>query len=473
MLFNSFVFPVFFIVVYSLYISLHKRRRVQNLMLLIASYVFYGYWDWRFLSLLFISTIIDFNVGRILHTTSESRKRKLLITISVVANLSILGAFKYFGFFADNFIHLLHLFGLHADEITLNIILPLGISFYTFQTMSYTIDIYRGKLLPTRSILNFALFVSFFPQLVAGPIERASNLIPQIESDRKITATHIDSGLFLILWGYFKKVVIADNLAIVADQIFNGYTQYDGIDLVIGVLAFSGQIYSDFSGYSDIARGLARLMGFDLMVNFKLPYFALSPSDFWLRWHVSLSSWLREYLYIPLGGNRLGNFKIYRNLTMTMLLGGLWHGASWNFVFWGLYHGAILILFRLWDESGNQRHSEKQPIGKISILIRMMIMFVFTVVGWVFFRCRSIDQIVHFLTHWSFTLSDESMHFGYSLLFFTLPLMVMQYFQHTKCDLLIATKLNTTFRVLLYTLLMFGILVFGVRESVEFIYFQF
>lgn len=286
MLFNSYIFLLFFFVVYALYLASHKSLSKQNLLLLTASYVFYGTWDWRFLFLIILSTLVDYVIGLKLHqtptdTTPSKRRRKQLVIISVIVNLGILGFFKYFNFFADNLEQVLLAFGLNPDPITLNIILPVGISFYTFQTMSYTLDIYRGTLKPTKNLLNFALFVAFFPQLVAGPIERASHLLPQMERKRSLSPKMINTAIFLILWGYVKKVVIADHASIIADQIFNNYQSYGGLDILIAVLAFSVQIYCDFSAYSDIARGISRLMGFELMVNFRLPYFANSPSDFW------------------------------------------------------------------------------------------------------------------------------------------------------------------------------------------------
>ena len=291
------------------------------------------------------------------------------------------------------------MFGMSADYATLNIILPVGISFYTFQSMSYTIDIYRRQLTPAKTFLDFALFVAFFPQLVAGPIERARNLLPQIERPRQINWAMVDAGLFLILWGFFKKVVIADNVGVYSDQVFDGYEGLHGIDVLVGVLAFTLQIYCDFSGYSDIARGLCKLMGFELMVNFKLPWFARNPSDFWARWHISLSTWLRDYLYIPLGGNRGGGaVATCRNLMITMLLGGLWHGASWNFLIWGLYHGLILVLYRLF-ETPLQVFSP--PAGtwsnRLSTIFSIALMFSLGLVGWVIFRAESAEQIVSML----------------------------------------------------------------------------
>ena len=297
-------------------------------MLLVASYAFYGAWDWRFLGLIVLSTVVDYVVGMSLAATGDPRRRQFLVTASIVANLGILGLFKYAGFFAKSLVGLGASLGVEIPAFALDVVLPVGISFYTFQTLSYTIDIYRGTLKPTRRFLDFALFVAFFPQLVAGPIERASRLLPQVLQPRHVTWEKFGSGSWLILWGLFKKVVIADNLAFLVNAVYATDASPTGWQVVAGTVAFAWQIYCDFSGYSDIARGLARLMGFELMVNFNLPYAARSPADFWRRWHISLSTWLRDYLYIPLGGNQGGALRTYRNLGLTMLLGGLWHGAA-------------------------------------------------------------------------------------------------------------------------------------------------
>ncbi len=350
------------------------------------------------------------------------------MSLSIAANLSILGFFKYFDFFADSFARLLSTFGMEADWPTLNIVLPVGISFYTFQTLSYTIDVYRRKLDPTKSFLDFALFVAFFPQLVAGPIVRASHLLPQILRPRRITSPEIDAGLFLILWGYFKKVVIADNVGLIANQVFGDYGQYQGIDIVIGTLAFAVQIYCDFSGYTDIARGLCKLMGFDLMLNFRLPYLADSPSDFWQRWHISLSSWLRDYLYIPLGGNRHGELATYRNLMITMLLGGLWHGAAWTFVIWGAYHGVLLCVYRAASDCRHifavqDSYSRGNSTVQSSIrALRISIMFGFTLLGWLIFRSESPQQILEMLVNVTTITAEFSRANAYALAFFTAAL---------------------------------------------------
>jgi D-alanyl-lipoteichoic acid acyltransferase DltB (MBOAT superfamily) len=478
MLFNSLIFVAFFAVVYGAYLALQQRPTTQNVLLLVASYVFYSYWDWRFLSLILISTVADYTIGLALGRTEGGgpegdRRRRLLVITSVGINLGILGFFKYFNFFADGLVDVLHVLGMEANPTTLRVVLPIGISFYTFQTMSYTIDIYRGALSPTRNLLNFAVFVAFFPQLVAGPIERARNLLPQIEAPRRITASMVDSGLFLILWGYFKKVVVADTAGLISDQVFNNYMDFHGLAVIVGVLAFSVQIYGDFSGYSDIARGLARLMGIELMVNFKLPYFALNPSDFWRRWHISLSSWLRDYLYIPLGGNRKGAARMYAALSITMLLGGLWHGAAWNFVIWGAFHGLILMLYRRFERQPMDRDPWGGEFATAAVLAKMALMFVLTLLGWLVFRSTSVHQIGYMLGHASFVPGPGALDLLTTLAKVSAPLVAMQLYQYVSGDLLIATKARLPVRILVYTALLAGILSFGVRESIEFIYFQF
>ena len=473
MIFNSTNFAVFFLIVYALYLSTQKMFRIQNLLLLVASYVFYGFWDWRFLFLLTYSTLLDFWVGRKIQEAQVEQRRKAFLAVSVVSNLAVLGFFKYFNFFASSFANMLGLFGFNAGYTTLNIILPVGISFYTFQTLSYTIDIYRGKLTPAERFTDFALFVAFFPQLVAGPIERAVNLLPQIAAPRKIRLDQVNAGIYLVIWGLFKKTVIADNLGQIADFVFEGYRNNQGLDLLIGVLAFTIQIYGDFSGYSDIARGIAKLLGFDLMMNFNLPYFALNPSDFWERWHISLSSWLRDYLYIPLGGNRSSLKRTYMNLMITMVLGGLWHGAAWNFVLWGGFHGVILVLYRLFEKNPAHRNPWNGEQSPIKIIGKMGLMFVFTLIGWVIFRSDSMAQIGYILTHISFRFSNSTLKMGYDLLFYNLLLIIVQVYQYISRDLLILTKLKLRFKIPAYTLLLLGLLIFGVRESLEFIYFQF
>jgi len=343
MLFNSLEFAVFMVVVYGLYLVLNHKW--QNRMLLVASYIFYGAWNWRFLSLIFISTVLDYICGIKIYNSNSVKRKRFFLFLSVFGNLSILGFFKYFNFFVGDLTALINYFGFSFQTHSLNIILPVGISFYTFQTMSYTIDIYRDKLRPTRRFFDFALFVAFFPQLVAGPIERARNLLPQILSPRTFSVDRFYEGCYLIFWGLFQKIVIADNLAKMVVPVFGDW-QYESGKVLLALYAFAFQIFCDFAGYSNIARGLGRVMGFEIMVNFRLPYFATNPREFWRRWHISLSSWLRDYLYIPLGGSRKGAIFTCRNILITMLLGGLWHGAAWTFVFWGVYHSFLLVAHR-------------------------------------------------------------------------------------------------------------------------------
>lgn len=394
MLFNSTQFLIFFPIVFIFYHLLDHKS--QNQLLLIASYIFYGAWDYRFLSLLMFTTLMDYGFSLVLDGTRSDRIRKLCLWISVVANLGILGFFKYFNFFAENLVTLFAEFGIKADLIALNIVLPLGISFYTFQSMSYTIDVYRRRLRAERNLIDFALYVSFFPQLVAGPIERADRLLPQVKNRRVLTLSKCADGLWLVLRGFVKKVVIADNLAYIADAVFSQEKSLSGVATLLGVYAFAFQIYCDFSGYSDIARGLAKWLGFELMVNFETPYLARNPSEFWRRWHISLSTWLRDYLYIPLGGNRLGPFRNYLNLMITMLLGGLWHGASWTFIVWGAYHGVLLMTYRFYTSVCEKiNRSIVIPIKlspRVAQLIHVFVTFQFVCMGWIFFRSQTLEQ---------------------------------------------------------------------------------
>ena len=392
--FASIQFWVFFAVVYGLYVVL--PRRWQNWLLLSASYYFYGSWDWRFLSLILLSTLLDFYLGKSIQASEDPGRRRGLLMVSLLVNLGVLGVFKYFGFFADSLVSLLNSVGLQTDGRSLNIVLPIGISFYTFQTLSYTIDIYRRKLVPVTHLPDFALFVAFFPQLVAGPIERASHFLPQVMVKRTITFEQTTRGGFLILLGLFKKVAISNGVAGSVNAIYNSTGTVGTADIVLATYLFAIQIYCDFSGYTDIARGVSKLLGFDLMENFETPYFAVNPSDFWRRWHISLSTWLRDYLYIPLGGNRQGAAKTYRNLMLTMALGGVWHGAAWNFVYWGVYQGAILGVHRL---IAGPKPTIK-PVRSIwSALRRALLIVAFfqvTAYGWLLFRASSWSQIVVF-----------------------------------------------------------------------------
>ncbi|MCD4781575.1 MAG: MBOAT family protein [Candidatus Omnitrophica bacterium] len=476
MLFNSIEFFIFFFIVYVLYVFLNHHW--QNRMLLLASYYFYGSWDWRFLSLLWISTVVDFYCGRAIQETSQKSKRQTYLTLSIITNLGILGFFKYFNFFTANLQALFSTWGVNVTTGTLDIILPVGISFYTFQTMSYTIDIYYGKMKAEKSFLNFALFVAFFPQLVAGPIERAKRLLPQISRKRELSWDQFYQGCFLVFWGIYQKVFISDNLAKIVDPVFAAEGLQSGWTVLFALYAFAFQIFCDFAGYSNIARGLCRCMGFDIMVNFNIPYAATNPSQFWQRWHISLSSWLKDYLYIPLGGNRKGGLIIYRNLALTMILGGLWHGAAWTFIIWGLYQGLLLIIYRgirpLMDKWPSSKHN---TLASLSLMIKIVFFFHLTCLGWLIFRAASVNQIndmlycVLFNTRWQ-QLSAAMATFK-SILFYTGLLLGVQFFQYRYQDLLIVFKSPLWVRVIFYFICFYSVLIWGVTGGKEFIYFQF
>ncbi len=340
MVFNSVQFAVFFAVVYGLYRVL--PHRAQNLMLLAASYVFYGAWDWRFLALLLGSTIIDFQMARYISSESSPHKRRLALIVSLVYNLGVLGFFKYFNFFADGLARMFAVAGWHLDAVTLHVVLPMGISFYTFMTLSYVIDVYRNEIAPESNLIDFALFVAYFPHLVAGPILRASRLLPQIARPRTLTPEQNIEGMWLFGWGLFQKMFVADNLAEIVSSAYHAGSSASGTEVLVATYAFAFQIYGDFAGYSNMARGISKLLGIELNINFRFPYFVASPQEFWRHWHISLSTWLRDYLYIPLGGSRGSEIATLRNLMITMVLGGLWHGADWRFVPVGCISGPCL-----------------------------------------------------------------------------------------------------------------------------------
>jgi len=403
MLFNSLEYFLFLPIVFFLYWFVFKNDfKLQNLLILISSYVFYGWWDWRFLSLIFLSTVIDYFVGLKIHDSQDNKVKKTYLWVSILFNLGLLGFFKYFNFFIDSWIDLLGSFGYEQKSVwTLNVILPVGISFYTFQTMSYSLDIYYNKLKPTKDFISFASFVSFFPQLVAGPIERASNLLPQILSKRVFKYKQGIQGLRLILWGMFKKVVIADSLAWRVDYTFDNYQTLDGGTLLLGLIYFSFQIYCDFSGYSDIAIGTAKLFGIKLMSNFKFPYFSRNIGEFWRRWHISLSSWFRDYLYVPLGGSKKGKWIAMRNIFIIFVVSGFWHGANWTFIMWGLTH--VLLYIPLFLIGKNRQYttnvvSENNWFPSIKELLQMGITFISTTITWVFFRSESIVDSFNYLS---------------------------------------------------------------------------
>lgn len=401
MLFNSIDFAVFLPIVFVLYwFVTNKSLKLQNALIVVASYVFYGWWDWRFLSLIFFSTIVDYSVGVKLKTENKQSRRKVLLWTSILVNLGFLGFFKYYNFFLDNFISAFTFFGSEVNANSLNIILPVGISFYTFQTMSYTIDVYKRKLEPTSDFIAFSAFVSFFPQLVAGPIERAAHLLPQFYSKRTFDYAKAVDGMRQILWGLFKKVVIADNCAEFANLIFNNSADYSGSTLVLGAIFFTFQIYGDFSGYSDIAIGTSRLFGFDLMQNFNFPYFSRDIAEFWRRWHISLSTWFRDFLYIPLGGSRGGTWMKIRNTFIIFIVSGFWHGANWTFIVWGALNAIYFLPLLLTNKNRNNLETvaEGRLLPSLKELFFMLLTFGLTVFAWIFFRANDIAHAVNYIS---------------------------------------------------------------------------
>jgi D-alanyl-lipoteichoic acid acyltransferase DltB (MBOAT superfamily) len=451
-------------------------HRGQNWLLLAASYYFYGSWDWRFLSLLIGSTIVDFFVARYLGREADPARRKRALILSLVFNLGMLGFFKYFEFFEDSLVRLGRTVGWEFDPFTLDILLPIGISFYTFMTISYVIDVYRREIVPTRSLLDFAVFVAYFPHLVAGPILRASLLLPQIAQPRTITSEQIASGLWLIGWGCFQKMFVADNLAPLVDAVFGPSATPTGADVLVATWAFAFQIYGDFAGYSNIARGTSRLMGIELNVNFLFPYFVVSPQEFWRNWHISLSTWLRDYLYIPLGGNRHGSWKTNRNLLITMALGGLWHGAAWTFVIWGLYQGAVLVAARSiqrWAARAGVAVSDGLSWSRVLVAL---LMFQVTCYGWLIFRARSFDQLAEFtrllVTDLVPTATTWQSLF-IPMLMVVVPLLAVHAYQAHRGVEEAPMRLPLVARYALYVAVFYAILLWGDFEGAQFIYFQF
>jgi len=478
MLFNSLEFAIFLPIVFILYWFItNKNLTIQNILLLIASYVFYGWWDWRFLSLIIFSSFVDYYVGIGLSKTEENSKRKLLLWTSILVNIGFLGFFKYYNFFAESFSDAFTLLGNPIDTARLNIILPVGISFYTFQTLSYSIDVYKRKLEPTKDIISFFAFVSFFPQLVAGPIERATNLLPQFYKKRVFEYHKAVDGMRQILWGLFKKVVIADNCAMYANDIFTNYDDYSGSTLVLGAFFFAFQIYGDFSGYSDIAIGTSRLFGFNLMQNFAFPYFSRDIAEFWRRWHISLSSWFRDYLYIPLGGSHGATWMKIKNTFIIFIVSGFWHGANWTFIIWGFLNALYFLPLMLLKKnrvnigvvaSGNFFPSLKE-------IVNILITFSLTLIAWIFFRADNIQHAFAYLIKiFSNSLFSFPEIYPRNILLFILLLIFIEWIQRKKQH---ALQINDTeipyfFRWTGYFILLLLIFFFGGSQQ-EFIYFQF
>lgn len=484
MLFNSLDFAIFLPIVFAVYWIFATKSLVrQNFIIVLSSYVFYGWWDWRFLSLILFSTLVDYTVGLQLKKTEQPKRRILLLWISIGANIGLLGFFKYYNFFIDNFVSAFSVFGAEIQPNTLNIILPVGISFYTFQTLSYTIDVYRSKLEPTTNFMAFAAFVCFFPQLVAGPIERATHLLPQFYKLSEFNYAKAIDGLRQILWGLFKKMVIADNCARYANMIFNDSADYNGSALVLGVVFFAFQIYGDFSGYSDIAIGSARLFGFDLKQNFAFPYFSRDIAEFWRRWHISLSTWFRDYVYIPLGGSRGSKWQQVRNVFVIFLISGFWHGANWTFLAWGflnaLYFLPLLLLQR------NRKHTnvvaEHRWLPSFKELIAILFTFCITTLAWVFFRAESIADAIDYLwTIFSLELFEmPNIKDGRNMLPLVILLFmfnVIEWLGRSNAFALeqIGEAVKTRFaRWSFYVFLIFLIGMFMITEETPFIYFQF
>jgi alginate O-acetyltransferase complex protein AlgI len=483
MLFNSIDFAIFLPIIFFLYwYATNKNLRLQNSLIVTASYVFYGWWDWRFLSLIIFSTIVDYTVGRKLRTEENQTKRRVLLWMSIIVNLSFLGFFKYYNFFLDNFVSAFSFFGTEINTNSLNIILPVGISFYTFQTLSYTIDVYKRKLEPTTDFIAFSAFVSFFPQLVAGPIERATNLLPQFYRKREFDLSMAVDGLRQVLWGLFKKIVIADNCAEFANQVFNNSADYSGSTLVLGAVFFAFQIYGDFSGYSDIAIGTSRLFGFNLMQNFATPYFSRDIAEFWRRWHISLSTWFRDYLYIPLGGSRGGVLMKVRNIFVIFLVSGFWHGANWTFIAWGALNAIYFLPLFITKNNRNNLDSvaENRHLPSVKEFLLMLITFGLTVFAWIFFRAENLTHAFAYISNiFSKSLfSFPYIHDNKSILPYLLLLsafLLVEWFGRKKRHALEWTNSSIPVfaRWSIYYIIIFTIVCLGVFKQSQFIYFQF
>jgi len=481
MLFNSLDFAIFLPIVFVLYwFVANKNLKLQNFLIVAASYLFYGWWDWRFLSLILFSSLVDYFVGIGLLNQQNLNKRKILLWISILVNLGFLGFFKYYNFFIDNFVAAFTLFGTEITVNSLNIILPVGISFYTFQTMSYSIDVYRKQLEPTKDFIAFSAFVSFFPQLVAGPIERATHLLPQFYKERTFDYAKAVDGLRQILWGLFKKIVIADNCAEQANLIFNNSTDHSGSTLVLGALFFTFQIYGDFSGYSDIAIGTSRLFGFDLMRNFNFPYFSRDIAEFWRRWHISLSTWFRDYLYFPLGGSRGSTWLKVRNTFIIFIVSGFWHGANWTFIVWGALNAVYFLPLLLTNSNRNNIDTVAQGklFPSLKELTSILLTFSLTVFAWIFFRA---ENMAHAWQYISDMFANPGSYFSlstywkyYSLIGLISIFVLVEWMgregQYALAHL--GLKWKKPIRYTFYYSIIIAIFWFGGKEQ-QFIYFQF
>ncbi|PHS08993.1 MAG: membrane-bound O-acyltransferase family protein [Kordia sp.] len=483
MLFNSVEFLLFLPVVFAMYWFVFKKPIHQNILILCASYFFYGWWDWRFLFLIIFSTLVDYSIGLLLHNEKVIRKRKILLWTSIFVNLGLLGYLKYYNFFINNFITAFDAFGVEISESTLNIILPVGISFYTFQTLSYTIDVYRKKVIPTNNFIAFAAFVTFFPQLVAGPIERAAHLLPQFYKKRVFDYRNAVIGMRLILWGFFQKIVIADGCAPYVNDIFENYMNYSSITLIFGSVLFSFQIYGDFAGYSNIAIGVSRLFGFDLMRNFKYPYFSRDIAEFWRRWHISLSTWFRDYLYIPIGGSKGGKYSQVRNVFVIFIVSGFWHGANWTFIVWGALNALYFLPLLLLNK--NRTHLDdfdsKTLFPTVKVFVQMCTTFILITFAWIFFRSDNITVAIDFIKHIfvnsnylkissAYTYNHNIRPLAVYLVFFIL----LEWFSRDR-EQFVNTffERNTYLRYAMYVIITLVIILNIQNEASGFIYFQF
>jgi D-alanyl-lipoteichoic acid acyltransferase DltB (MBOAT superfamily) len=477
--FNSLQFLWFFAVVYALYraaaafLPPGPAHRAQNWLLLAASYYFYAAWDYRFLALLAASTLVDYTCGLLMGRTTDRSRRRTILWLSIGFNLTLLGFFKYFNFFADNLHALFAALGWQLDFVTVRVLLPIGISFYTFVTMSYVIDVYRGEIEPTRRLVDFAGIVADFPHLVAGPILRATALLPQIAGRRRVSAEQMREGAWLIAWGFFQKIFVADNLAPLVSRVFESDAGATGVNVLLATYAFAFQLYGDFAGYSNIARGTSKWMGIELIENFRFPYLVLTPQAFWRHWHISLSTWLRDYLYIPLGGSRGSAWATRRNLLITMLLGGLWHGAAWTFVLWGLYQGLLLIAYRPLEPA----FARLTTAGRAgSRFFAWLLMFHLTCFGWLIFRAASFTKLrtltASLFTHFAPATADVS-GLLVPLLVYTMPLLAVHLIEARRDDVLVVPRLNLVLRYTIYVATLYLILLFGNFGGSDFIYFQF
>lgn len=480
MLFNSFDFLFFLPIVFILYwFVFNKKLKLQNFLLLIASYFFYGWWSWSFMGLLMLSTLLDYLYGYGVASINQKRA-KLFLYLSIINNLGILGIFKYYNFFALQFQNAFDSIGIHTNPSFINVALPIGISFYTFHGMSYIFDIYKGKRKPENNFVDYAVFVSFFPLLVAGPIERANHLLPQIQQKRIFNYHKAVEGCRLILWGMFKKIVIADSLALLADPIFKNPQEYNGISLMIGAISFSFQIYCDFSGYSDIALGTAKLFGFELLSNFKFPYFSRDVSEFWRRWHISLSSWFRDYLYIPLGGSKKGKLKAFRNTFIIFIVSGFWHGASWNYIIWGFIHACGFLPLLLLNR--NRKHiteivAHHRKLPNLKEIRQMLSTFFFVTIAWIFFRANGTKIAFNYIkTMVNSIINSPSQvlkfDFDMSPFVYILPIIIGDwYLRRDERSLRLIN--NTVIRYFIYFVIISLITIYlGITQS-NFIYFQF